>query len=107
MTKLIQIVPVDGVRLFGLMVKKEVELTRNKRGTFHRSATKTRNRAKWSHAKYKGWVRLQRTDGEVVTVEIQSRSQTADQWQLLHAFIGWTDRHFGDQIVAMHIHNRS
>jgi hypothetical protein len=106
MTKLIQIVPIPSVRLFGQMVKKEVELSRRNRGTFRRSAGKVRDRAKWSHSKYNGWIKLQRTEGEVVTVEVQSRSQTDDQWQLLHAFIGWVDRHFGDQVEAMHIHYR-
>ena len=106
MNKLIQIVPVADFRLFGQMVKKETELSRKNRGTFHRSATKERDRAKWSHAKYKGWINLQRTAGEVVTAEIRSRSQADDEWQLLHAFIGWADRHFGDQIEALHIHYR-
>lgn len=106
MNKLIQIVPDPGTRLFGLMVKKEVELSQKNRGTFRRSASKERDRAKWSHTKYKGWIKLQRTEGEVVAVEIRSRSQSDDEWQLLHAFIGWVDRHFGDQIQSLHIHYR-
>jgi hypothetical protein len=106
MNKLIQIVPAPGFRLFGQMVKKELELSRKNRGTFSRSAEKVRDRAKWSHAKYKGWIKLQRTEGEVVAVEVRSRSQSDDEWQLLHAFIGWVDRHFGNQIEELHIHYR-
>jgi hypothetical protein len=106
MNKLIQIIPSPGVRLFGKMVKKEIDLSRNGRGTFYRSGQKERDRTKWSHAKYKGWIKLQRTEGEAVAVEVRSRSQSDDEWQLLHAFIGWIDRHFGDQIEALHVHYR-
>jgi hypothetical protein len=106
MITLIQIIPTDGVRLFGQMVKKEIDLSDRGVGTFRRSGPKQRDRAKWSHSKYKGWINLSRTDGEVVTAEIRSLSRSADDWQLLHAFIGWLDRHFRQSIEALHIHYR-
>ena len=107
MIKLLQVVPRPNVRLFGLMVKKEIELYRNGKGTFYRSATKERDRAKWSHTTYKGWIKMERCEGEVVAAEIRSLSKGRDEWQLLHAFIGWLDRHFGENIEAIHIHYRS
>jgi hypothetical protein len=106
MIKLLQIVPVGGVRLFGQMVKKEIDLAK-RGGTFYRSAAKERDCAKWSHCKYKGWIKLQRSVGEVVTAEVRSLSKSDDAWQLLHAFIGWLDRHFGEDIEALHIHCRN
>src|SRR5262245_5263612 len=106
MIRLVQIVPQNGVRLFGEMVKKEIELNRNKRGTFYRSGPKHRDRTKWSHVKHNGWVNLERGAGEVVSVEVQSRSQAEDEWQLLHALIGWVDRHFSDKVLAINIQYR-
>jgi hypothetical protein len=104
--KLIQIVPIRDYRLFGQMVKKELELARKNRGTFFRAGAKERNRAKWAHTGYKGWIKLERTAGEVVAAEVCSRSESDDHWKILHAFIGWIDRHFGNQIQAVHIHYR-
>ena len=49
MIGLMQIVPVAGCRLFGKMVKKEIELTRKNRGTFFRSAAKQRDHATWAN----------------------------------------------------------
>jgi len=106
MIKLLQIVPSAGVRLFGQMVKKEIDLSRKGKGTFFRSGRKERDRAKWSHTTYKGWIKIERCEGEVVAAEIRSLSKGGDEWQLLHAFVGWLDRHFGDHIEAIHIHYR-
>ena len=104
MRKLLQIVPSQDFRLFGAMVKKEIEL--GEKGTFYRSAPKRKDQAKWSHKTYKGWVNLQRSSGEVVVAEVQSRTQSEDEWQLFHAFLGWADRHFGQQISAINIQYR-
>lgn len=104
MTKLVQIIPVRGVRLFGKMIKKEKEL--RGQGTFYKSGPKELNRARWSHTKYKGWIKLQRTVGEIVSAEILSRSESKDEWQLFHAFIGWLDRYFGEKIQSLNIQYR-
>lgn len=101
-----QIVPIPGCRLFGQIIKKEIQLSRKSRGTFFRSGAKERGRAKWAHTGYKGWITLERTTGEVVTAEIRSRSEDDDHWKILHAFVGWLDRHFGAEIEAIHIHYR-
>jgi len=106
MIRLIQIVPSTDSRLFGQMVKKELNLYRRNQGTFYRSGAKQRNQAKWSHKRYKGWLKLQRGEGEVVIAEVRSLSKTDDGWQLLQAFLGWLDRHFGKQIMAINIQYR-
>lgn len=103
MTRLMQIVPVGKFRLYGEIVKKEVDLAKRNRGTFYRSGPKVKDRAKWSHQKYKGWINLQRGAGEIVTAEVVYKGGSAGEWQLLHAFIGWIDRHFGDRILAINV----
>jgi hypothetical protein len=106
MIRLIQVIPSTDSRLFGQMVKKESELSRRGQGTFFRAGRKQRNQAKWSHVRYKGWIKLQRGEGEVVVAEIRSLSKGDDAWQLFHAFLGWLDRHFGKQIMAINIQYR-
>lgn len=106
--KVLQIVPRDGVRLYGAIVKKEVELSRKKKGTFYRAAAKERNEAKWRHVNFSGWINIRRGLSEVVMAEIRtSGASTADQeWQILHAFLGFLSRHFEPQIAAVNIQYR-
>jgi hypothetical protein len=42
--KLVQIVPRGKVRLFGAIVKKEVDIRKNDRGTFYRAGAGSRTR---------------------------------------------------------------
>jgi hypothetical protein len=101
--RLIQITPRDGSRLYGMLVKKEIELSRRGKGTFFRNGPKQKNIAKWSHATYKGWIWLERGLGEVVLAELHTRSSKEDDWQLLHAFLGFLDRHFAESIATVNI----
>jgi hypothetical protein len=106
--KILQIIPRQRVRLYGAIVKKEVDLARKKKGTFFRAAAKERNEAKWRHSNYKGWINLRRGLSEVVMAEIKTIGDSAadEEWKILHAFLGFLDRHFGDQIVAINIQYR-
>ncbi len=106
MARLVQVIPVDGFRLYGGMVKRQNEILNKNKGTFYRSGRKSKDRAKWAHANYAGWINLARTEGEVVTAEIRSKSSQKDEWQLLQAFIGWLDRHFATNIEAINIQYR-
>ena len=106
MARLVQVIPIDGIRLYGGMVKRQNEILRKNKGTFYRSGRKVKDRAKWAHANYTGWINLARTEGEVVTAEIRSKSSSKDEWQLLQAFIGWMDRNFGNAIEAINIQYR-
>ena len=108
MDRVVQVIPKPGVRLYGAMVKKQRELQHSAPApAFYRAGAKERNRAKWVHVKHRGWVNLQRTSGEVVCVQVKSRSQKGDDWQLFHTFLGWVDRHFGDSITAVNISYRA
>jgi hypothetical protein len=99
----VQVIPDGEFRLYGAIVGKEVELTQRNRGTFHRSGAKEKNKAKWSHSSYPGWVRLARGMGEIVLIEVHSKKQ-GGEWQLLHAILGFLDRHFSGKIKSVHIH---
>jgi hypothetical protein len=101
--KLIQIVPRQSERLYGAIVKRQIAIEKNKRGTFHRAGRKTRNAAKWKHNKFPGWINIQRGLGEVVTVEVRSRVED-HEWQILSAFLGWLDRYCRQSIFSVSIH---
>jgi len=83
------------------MVAKEAELSRKNKGTFRRSAPKQKNRPKWTHKSYQGWLKLKRGMGEVVEIEV--RSKKGAEWQLLRAILGFVDRHFGPKVRAINI----
>lgn len=99
----VQVVPNGGFRLYGAIVAKEVELAKKNRGTFHRSAAKEKDKAKWSHSNYPGWIRIARGMGEVVLIEVRSKKPGVE-WQLMQAILGFLDRHFSDNIGTILIH---
>jgi hypothetical protein len=101
--RVIQIIPRKQCRLYGMLVQKEIELAKRNVGTFRRSGRKQKNVAKWDHKNFQGWIWLERGLGEVVLAELDSKSSNDDEWQLLHAFLGFVDRHFGDKIAAINI----
>ena len=98
----VQIIPQAGFRLYGAIVAKEVELSRKSVGTFRRSGRKEKNRAKWKHASYSGWIQMRRGLGEVVQIEVKSK-KAETEWQLFHAILGFLDRHFARKIRAINI----
>jgi hypothetical protein len=83
------------------MVAKEIELSRKNKGTFRRSAPRQKNRAKWAHTRFPGWLRLRRGMGEVVEIDV--RAKKGGEWQLLTAILGFVDRHFGPKVRAVNI----
>ncbi|GIW40413.1 MAG: hypothetical protein KatS3mg076_0990 [Candidatus Binatia bacterium] len=103
MIKLLQIVPRKGVNLYGLIVRKEIELAQKNRGTFYRAGPKEKDRAKWAHLKYRGWVKIRRSESGVVTAEIRSKGPGGNNSQIFEAFVGWIDRHFGDKVHCMNV----
>src|SRR5262245_26586633 len=100
--KLAQIVPRDGTRLYGAIVKKQADIRRNGRGTFSRVGARRRNAARWSHVRYKGSIHLEAGMSDAVNVEIKS-PEKGDEARLLSSFLGWLDRHFGDQLSSVNI----
>ncbi len=95
----VQVIPKDGFRLYGELVRKEADLARRDLGTWRRSGKKVRDRAKWLHSRYPGYVKLARGMSETVQIEVHSEVE----WQLLDAILGFLDRHFGEEIRSIHI----
>ena len=103
--KVVEIVPRERTRLYRMLVDKEAAIRKNKRGTYVRVGRKTRDRARWKHKNFRGSVHLKRHDSEVVTVSI--RAPTAeDERKLPSSFLGFVDRHSGDQVDTITIQYR-
>ncbi len=98
----VTVTPRADVDVYGLLVKKEVELRKSGRGTLRRRGDKRRGTDKWVHSSYPGWIRYQQCLGGVAVATIQSKT-TRDEWQLLSSFVGFLDRHFRSQIRSVTI----
>jgi len=44
---------------------------------------------------------MTRTRGQAVAAKVAAAGKDANPWQLLHAFIGWTDRHFAPKLQSL------
>ena len=99
--KRLQIVPRDGRKFYDSIIRKQDDIRKNGRGTFSRTGRKRRNAAHWVHAKFTGSVDLERVEN-LVTAKVKSRSK-ADESKLCTAFLGWVDRHFGDDLASVTI----
>jgi len=96
----ITIIPRQGEDVYSLLVKKELALRKANRGTLHRSGPKRKDKDKWVHASYKGWIQFQRSVGGVVVAVVNSRDPDS-QWQLLSSFLGFLHRHFDASIMTV------
>ena len=102
--KLLQIVPRERTRLYGAMIKKQAEIRKSGRGTFFRAAARKRNAARWTHVRYKGSISSNPALADAVEVAIKS-PERGDEARLLSSFLGWLDRHFGDELSSVNIQN--
>jgi hypothetical protein len=76
------------------LILSEAEIREKRAGSFHRTGARKRDKARWKPAKFKGWI----LNGSDLTAKVNS-----DDWQLLAAFVGWVERHFGEQVQALNI----
>lgn len=100
--KLIDIMPDARVKLYDALVRKEDEIRSAGRGTFYRAGPSRRNSASWKHKAYPGRVELKRQSSGAVSARIKSAAH-AREWQMMSAFLGFVDRHFGDKVSAINI----
>jgi hypothetical protein len=100
--KVLQIVPRDGTRLYGAIIKKQAEIRKSGRGTFSRVGARRANAARWGHVRYKGSLNLRAGLSDAVNVQIKS-PEAGDEARLLSSFLGWLDRHFGDHLSSVNI----
>ena len=61
--------------------------------------------ARWKHKKFKGTLQLNRDASERVTAKVRA-STPEDERKLLSSFLGFVDRHAGDQVTTITIHYR-
>jgi hypothetical protein len=99
--KILQVVPKPGTkaRLKTLLKNTERHL-RGGNTTFHRM-----REGRWKHVKYPGWIQWGDAPGNLLLAEIQTKARD-HEWQMLHAFIGYLDRHLGDKIDTIAIYYR-
>jgi hypothetical protein len=103
--KLIQIVPRKTMRLYDDLLDKEEAIRERGRGTFFRAGRKKRGSVTWKHKAYRGSVKLERGLSDDVTAKIRAQPPESE-WQMLSAFLGFVDRHFGPKISAINVSYR-
>lgn len=99
--KIVQVVPKPGTdgKLKTLLKGTE----RNLRGphtTFHRE-----REGRWKHVKYPGWIHWDNAPGNLLLAEIHTKVKD-HEWQMLQAFIGYLDRHLGEEIESISVYYR-
>jgi hypothetical protein len=103
--KVIQIVPRKAMRLYDDLLDKEEAIRERGRGTFFRAGRKKRSGVTWKHKAYRGSVKLERGSSDDVTAKIRAQPPESE-WQMLSAFLGFVDRHFGPKISAINVNYR-
>lgn len=99
--KIVQVVPKAGInsKLKTLLKNTERQL-RGPHTTFQRE-----KEGRWKHVKYPGWIQWDDAAGGLLIAEIRTKVKD-HEWQIMEAFIGYLDRHLGDQIESITVHYR-
>lgn len=100
--KTLQIEPRGKTHLFGAMLKKQAEIRRGGRGTFSRAGARRTGAARWTHVRYRGSIDLKPEATDAVSARITSPDR-GDEARLLSSFLGWLDRHFGNELSSVNI----
>jgi hypothetical protein len=103
--KIVEIVPRARARLYGTLIAKEAAIRKSGRGTYVRVGRASQRAARWKHKKFKGSLALSRDASEAVTAKVRAPSPE-DERKLLSSFLGFVDRHAGDQVTTITIHYR-
>lgn len=97
--RIVQVIPnPDCDNFLSLVKQKQRDLRKIKRGTFLRV---TANR--WKHVSYSGYIDFLKVHKSISIFEVKTKAEKANDWQLLHSFLGFLDRHFSDQIQSITI----
>ena len=100
--KIVEIVPRARARLYGTLVAKAAAIRKSGRGTYVRVGRKSQHAARWKHKKFKGTLQLSRGASEAVTAKVRAATPE-DERKLLSSFLGFVDRHAGDQVTTITI----
>src|SRR5260370_39931505 len=98
-------VPRARPRISGALVAKEGAIGKGGRGAYVRVGRKSQHAARWKHKKFSGTLQLNRGTAEGVTAEVRAATPE-DERKLLSSFLGFVDRHAGDQVTTITIHYR-
>jgi hypothetical protein len=99
--KVLQVVPRPGARAkLKSALKKTEQQLRGPHTTFVRM-----REGRWKHVKYPGWVEWDDAPGGLLIAEIRTKVKD-HEWQMLQAFVGYLDRHLGDQIESISVYYR-
>lgn len=82
--------------LYSLIRKKQAELRQKKRGTFIRVKP-----TRWKHVSYGGYIDFFKASRDISIFELKKKSTDGNDWQLLHSFLGFLDRHFHAEIESI------
>ncbi|HJS56345.1 MAG TPA: hypothetical protein VJ765_17455 [Chitinophagaceae bacterium] len=97
--RIVQVVSKPGhENLYSLIKKKEIELRQKKRGTLRRIKPN-----RWKHVSYKGIIDFYKANKDISIFELKQKSDESNDWQLLHSFLGFLDRHFHEEIESITI----
>ena len=96
----ITVTPRSGTNIYSLLKKKELALRKKNQGTLHTVGGRRKNRDKWKHKSYNGWILLQNCLGGVLVAEVKA-IDASEEWQLLSSFIGFIDRHFRSELAGI------
>jgi hypothetical protein len=96
--KILQVVPKAGIngKLKSSLKNTERQL-RGPHTTFERV-----KEGRWKHVRYPGWIQWEAAAGGLLLAEIHTQAKD-HEWQILEAFIGYLDRHLGEQIESVSI----
>jgi hypothetical protein len=99
--KILQVVPKAGTdaKLKALLKATERRL-RGPHTTFERE-----KEGRWKHVKYPGWIQWDDAPGGLLIAEVRTRVKD-HEWQIMEAFVGYLDRHPGEQIDCISIYYR-
>jgi hypothetical protein len=97
--RIVQVVSRPACKNFYSLIKqKERELRQKGRGTLHRSGEN-----RWKHVSYPGFIDFYKANSSISIFELKSKSEKGNEWQLMHSFLGFLDRHFNEEIESITI----
>jgi len=99
--KILQVVPKPGINSKLKTILKTTERTlRGPHTTFRRM-----REGRWKHVKHPGWIQWDEAVGGLLLAEIHTKVKD-HEWQMMDAFIGYLDRHLGEQIESISVYYR-
>ncbi len=95
--RIVQVITKAGIINFPSMVKqKQRELKKKKRGTFYPVKPN-----RWKHVSYGGYIDFNKPNKNISVFELKKQSSEGNDWQLMHSFLGFLDRHFHKEIESI------